>query len=189
MRLACVMVALWSATAAASPKRWYFRVAEVIEDAGVESGMTKEARAMVAAELRKVPEVLVDNDLPGDQAALEDALKKQKLRGFDLQLKILAVEKSEEPPADGKQYPRVGRRIKLSLLGSTIPEKVMAVGGDGDAKAWTEISKTLSAEARDRESRSLLSDVTRDAVRQAVELTIAKLRIVPSDGKKKTKKR
>lgn len=174
--------------------RYFVVVRGVLDEA--KSGLADDAQKLFLDELKRRPEVQVE--LPGipdahtaDPAALDAALKKAHLRGLELSLKILGATKGLEPPPPGKQYNVLKRGIKLSVFGNTIPQNVMAVGGDGEASAGAEVNRTASDETLEREGRKLVADVARDAIRQAVDLTFAKLERAAAEaaaaGKKKPK--
>jgi hypothetical protein len=78
------------------------------------------------------------------------------------------------------------RGIKLAVFGDTLPDKVLALGGDGDAQVGVEIDANASV---DKEGKPALLDATREAMRQAVEMTVAKLRMGDKVPKLKKPKR
>jgi hypothetical protein len=156
--------------------RYFVRVRNVIEAPGVSSGFIEEAKQLFIEELKKHPAITLDwpADLPNgdDQEALVTALRKRKLRAFEVSLKIQDAQKSIDPPPPGKQYRILTRGIKLSVFGDTLPDKVLAIGGDGESRVQTEIGKQADIE---KEGKSLMADCTKEAVRQAVEMTLNKL--------------
>jgi hypothetical protein len=172
----------------------YFVVIRGIIDEG-KTGLADEMQRLFAEELKRRPEVKAE--LPGiadahtaEPAALDAALKKEKLRGLELSLKILSATKALDPPPSGKQYNVLKRGIKLSVFGNTIPQNVMAVGGDGEASAGAEVNRTASDEVLEREGKKLVTDVAKDAIKQAVDLTFAKLeRAAAEAAKAGTKKK
>ena len=158
-----------------SAPRYFFHVGTVSDAEGIKSGVLDEARALLLDELRKHPEVTVDLGVP--EADIPAQLTARKLAGYELSLKILEVERSSEPPPTGKQYAVLKRRVRLSLFGTTIPGKVMAVGGEGDAQVAMEVSINATPAALDKSAHELLVEICKDALRQAVDLTIAKMEL------------
>ena len=61
----------------------------------------------------------------------------------------------------------------------------VCIGGNGDAQVGTEIAANAN---EDREGKSALLDATKDAVRQAVDMTVTKLKLSDKPEKKKKKK-
>ena len=154
--------------------RYFVRVRNVIEAPGVSSGFVEEAKQLFIEELKKHPAITLDwpADLPEEPVALVQELRKRKLRAFEVSLKIQDAQKSIDPPPPGKQYRILTRGIKLSVFGDTLPDKVLAIGGDGESRVSTEIGKQADVE---KEGKSLMTDCTKEAVRQAVEMTLNKL--------------
>jgi hypothetical protein len=174
--------------AAATPLRYYVVVRGVDEAPGVHSGITTEAQKIFLEELRKHAELTLEPPpgLPSDPEQLKDALKAKKLTAYELTLRILSITQQVNPPAPGKQYRTLVRGIKLSIIGDTLPEKVMAVGGNGDAQVGTEIAANAN---EDKEGKSALLDATKDAVRQAVDMTVTKLKLSDKPPTPKLKKK
>jgi hypothetical protein len=168
--------------------RYIVRVRNVIEAPGVKSDFTDQAKELFIAELKKHDAFTFDwpKDLPEDPDALVNALRKRKLRAFEVTLKIMDVKRAIDPPPPGKQYRVLTRGIKLSVFGDTLPDKVMAIGGDGDAQVAAEVGKR---DDLDKEGQSLLGDATKEAVRQAVEMTLAKLDLADKPQHLKGKKK
>jgi hypothetical protein len=168
--------------------RYFVRVRNVIEAPGVSSGFVDEAKQLFIEELKKHPAITLDwpADLPEEQVALVKELRKRKLRAFEVSLKIQDAQKSIDPPPPGKQYRILTRGIKLSVFGDTLPDKVLAIGGDGESRVQTEIGKQADV---DKEGKSLMTDCTKEAVRQAVEMTLNKLDLSDKPAKVGKKKK
>ncbi len=110
-----------------------------------------------------------------DPEALETALKQRKLRAFEVTLRILEVSRTLDPPPPGKQYSVLGRGIRLSVFGDTLPEKVMAIGGDGESRIASEVSRHADTAQTAKEGKSLLLEAAKMAITQAVDMTVNKL--------------
>src|SRR6476619_6355473 len=101
--LYCALVSAASAHEKAPEKsgRYFVRVRNVIEAPGVSSGFVDEAKQLFIEELKKHPAITLDwpADLPtDDQDALVAALRKRKLRAFEVSLKIQDAQKALDPP-------------------------------------------------------------------------------------------
>jgi hypothetical protein len=183
-------------TKRAAGPRYFVVVRGVLDEA--KSGLADDAQRLFLEELKRRPEVRLElagvaNPREADPATLEAVLKKERLRGLELSLKILGATRGLEPPPPGKQYNVLKRGIQLSVFGNTIPHNVMAVGGDGEASAGAEVNRTAGDEVLEREGKKLVIDVARDAIKQAVDLTFAKLERAAAEasraGAKKAKPR
>ena len=173
--------------ATANPLKYYVVVRGVDEAPGVHSGITSEAQKIFLDELRKHSELTLEPPpgLPSDPDQLKDALKAKKMSAYELTLRILSITQQTNPPPAGKQFRVLVRGIKLSVIGDTIPDKVMAIGGNGDAQVGTEIAPNAN---EDKEGKGALLDATKDAVRQAVDLTVEKLKLSGKSAPAKKRK-
>ncbi len=163
----------------------FYVVVRGVEDAqGVHSGIKDEALRVFKDELGRHAELTLTPPpgLPAgdDPEALKDALKKKGIKALELTLRILSVTEEVKPPAPGKQYRQLVRGIKLSVFGDSLPEKVLAIGGDGESMVAAEIGANADLA---REGKPLLVDASKEAVKQAVDMTVAKLKM----GDKKQK--
>jgi hypothetical protein len=173
----------------AGAAKYYVVVRGVDEAQGVSSGIKDEALALFTSELKKHPELTLDPPpgLPTETEALRAALAQKKLKAIELTLRILGVTAAVNPPPPGKKFRVLLRGVRLSVFGDTLPDKVLAIGGDGDAQVGVEINANADVE---KEGKPALLDATKEAVRQAVEMTVAKLRMGDKIPKlKKPKKR
>jgi hypothetical protein len=180
MRSPIVGLILFTACAgAASPARaakYYVVVRGVDEAEGVKSGIKDEALKLFTDELRRHPELTLDPPpgLPTEPEALKATLKAKKMKALEVTLRILGVTQAVNPPPAGKQFRVLVRGIKLSVFGDTLPDKVLAIGGDGDAQVGVEIGAHANVE---QEGKPALLDATKEAVKQAVDMTVTKLKM------------
>jgi hypothetical protein len=177
--------------AGSSPARaakYYVVVRGVDEAAGVSSGIKDEALGLFNAELKKHPELTLEPPpgLPSEPEALKAALAQKKLKAIELTLRILNVSGAVNPPAPGKKFRTLQRGIKVAVFGDTLPDKVLALGGDGDATVGVEINANADV---DKEGKPALLDAAKEAMRQAVDMTVAKLRMGDKIPKLKKPKR
>ena len=186
--LLLALLALPQVAAADDSSKYYEEVRGVTEADGVSSGITDELKKLFEAELARHKEFTLERPagLPTEPEAMVAELKKRKLKAFQLVLKVLAVTRKVEPPPPGKQYQVLTRGIKLSVLGDTIPEKIMAIGGDGEAQIGAEVGKQQDLEV---EGKKLLAEAAKDALKQAVDMTVTKLALAGKTVKLKKKKK
>jgi hypothetical protein len=173
------LILLSSVIGAAAPARaakYYVVVRGVDEAEGVNSGIRDEALKLFSAELGRHPELTLEAPpgLPTEPEALKAALKAKKLKALEVTLRILSVTQELNPPPPGKRFRVLVRGIKLAVFGDTLPDKVLAIGGDGDAQVGVEIGAETNA---DKEGKPALLDATKEAVKQAVDMTVAKLKM------------
>ena len=192
MRNALTIAALLALTPTAhADGKYYLLVTGVEETPGHESGITDELKTLFVDELKKHPEFILEQPAGMPPLAkpqeLYDWLKAHKLKAFEVTLKVLQVTKDLKEPQSGKQYRRLVRGLKLSVFGDTLPEKKMAIGGDGEGEIAAEVGKNADL---DREGKSLLVECAKVAVTQAVDMTVTKLKLNDQPAKlKKPKKK
>ena len=189
MRVLLTAFVLLSGSAFAHEGGKYYVVVRGVDEAqGVSSGMVAELKALFLAELKKHPEFTLDTPagLPADPEAMDEELKKRKIKALEVTLKVLSVTREVKPPKDGKQYRVLVRGIKLAVFGDALPTKVMAIGGDGESEAGAEIGKTADL---DKEGKALLLDVSREAIKQAVDMTVNKLNLAGKPEKSEKRKK
>ncbi len=183
-------LALTIASPAFAATKLYVVVRGVEDANGVKSNIKDEALAAFKAELARRPELttVAPPGLPSgdDPEALHDALVKRNIKALELTLRIMAVTQEVKPPADGKQFRQLVRGIKLSVFGDTIPDKVLSLGGDGESQVASEVGANANL---DKEGKPLLVDACKEAVKQAVDMTVAKLQIGDKKQKLPAKKK
>lgn len=192
MRRLILALALLSASPAVAATKFYVVVRGVEDASGIKSGIKDEALSAFKAELAKRPELttVAPAGLPSadDPEALHDALIKRGIKALELTLRIMSVTQEVKPPAEGKQYRQLVRGIKLSVFGDSIPDKVLSLGGDGESMVASEVGANANL---DKEGKPLLLDACKEAVKQAVDMTVAKLQMGDKKqklaGKKKAK--
>ncbi len=150
------------------------------EGAGLSSdAIAKMARENLLDALRKRSEVILELDgvaADAPAARYAEELKRRKLKGYEVTLRILKLERSVKPPPAGGKFRLLERDVKLSLVGTLFPgEPQLALGGDGESTVQIEVGKQIS----ENQERDVLSDVLKDAVDQAVTQALRKLQIGP----------
>jgi len=185
---ALALVVLCGPARAEKAGKYYVVVRGVEEAEKAKSGIADELKRLFVEEIKRHPEFTLEPPpgLPADPEAMSNELKKRKLRAFELTLKVLDVVREVKPPPAGKQYRVLVRGIKLSVFGDTLPEKVMAIGGDGESQVGAEIAAHTDEE---KEGRALLIDASKEAIQQAVDMTVNKLNIAGKPEKTAPKKK
>jgi hypothetical protein len=191
MRRLILALALVAASPAFAATKFYVVVRGVEDASGQASAIKDEALKLFKDELASRPQLttIPPAGLPPatDPEALHDALIKRGIRALELTLRIMAVTQEVKPPAAGKQYRQLVRGIKLSVFGDSIPDKVLSLGGDGESQVASDVSAGANL---DKEGKPLLVDATKEAVKQAVDMTVAKLQVGDKTQKlKKPKKK
>jgi hypothetical protein len=185
--LVLMLVAGVPRAAGAAPKaheRWLVIVHPVSEAGGAHSGILEELRGALLAEVDKYPELTVQRppDLPSEDEALRAALRARRMKALDLVLTIVKVTRDLGPPEPGKPFRTLHRGIRLSITGTTLPEWLVALTGDGDAEVGADVGPRDDLE---REGKAVLVDAGKAAVSQALERVVTKLRRGPPAGPKK----
>lgn len=187
---ACAGLAMQATPASAkkpAPPRYYVQVLEALTETGVPDTVKPEARNQLIAALKARPEVVLAADTdPKDEAALAAQLKKRKLKGFALSVRVLELTEEVRPPPEGKRSQILLLISRVSIFGSTIPKAGLAIGGDGMAKVGLEVGNKVRPGDRTEATRSALSQ----SLVQAVDSAISKLdtpAVVPKPEKRKKK--
>ena len=169
---ACSWAALPADAATKKKPRYYFKVL------GVESTVASEeikaaAKEILEKDLASRPEFT--SDVPGadagDPKALGEELRRRKLNGFLVTLKIEELTRTPQPAREGRKLPQLSMRLKLSLFGTSIPESKLAFGGEGEAEVVAEVVERRMEE----EAATLAKDALGQAVKQAVDQAVSKL--------------
>ncbi len=174
---------------AATPAKYYFQLHDVESRVPLEPPMRQFALEAIKAELAARPEWA--SDLGGATGPEEVAseLKKRRLSGFDVVVKIAELKKEVKEPNPGSRLKRLSVSVRLSVLGTTLPGEKIAFGGDGEAGAEAEVTERRL----DAETESMLKDAIKDALKQAVDQAVLKLGMPKSaplnESKRRPKKR
>jgi hypothetical protein len=139
------------------------------------------AKEMLIAALRKRPEVTLElatplTDIPGVTAEV----KRKGLKAYEVGLRVLRLERTVRPPTGGKKFRLLEQDAKLSLVGTTFPEKLLALGGDGESTVQIEVGNQINQ----RQEREVLEEALKDAIEQAVKQGMAKLSAPPGKAPK-----
>jgi hypothetical protein len=177
MRLPLLML-LWLLPFAASAElpapRYYITIRDVQGPPGTgkDDAAVGLARKLFQEELGRQKAITLDGaGLPAGGAPLGLELKRRHLKGYQLTLRLLSVTRSLNPPPQGKQYRVLERGVRLNVIGTTLPDDQLAVGGDGESTVQADVGAQVS----ERKAEELLGDALRDAIAQAVQQAIRKL--------------
>lgn len=129
--------------------------------------------------LKKRPEVVLELDgVPADSppARFGEELKRRGIKGYEVTLRILKLERNVKPPPAGRKFRLLEQSVKLALVGTLFPgEPMLALGGDGESTVQIEVGNQIS----ESQERDVLVDSIQDAVTQAVAQALRKLQLGP----------
>jgi hypothetical protein len=185
MRLLIAALILAAAPVAAAPK--YFLLLEKVE--GKEGVQTDVVKKLLVDELARHPAdfLAAQPDFPTDPKELGAKLAALKVKGYFVTVRILEASRQVEEPAPGKRG-QLSRSVRLTLIGSTIPEQLVSFGGVGESTASAVVGKIINP----KEEASLLDDALKDSISQAITNALDKLNHPPppptNAHKKKPKK-
>ena len=144
-------------------------------------------RTVLIDTLRKQPDVTLELESPiANTEAVKAECKRKGLRAFELAVRVLRFDRGLKPPAAGKRFRILEQNVKLSVVGTTYPEGLLAVGGDGESTIQIEIGERVTP----GQEREVLEEAVKDAVEQAVKQGMLKLsqpRGKPTNEKRKRK--
>jgi hypothetical protein len=168
--------------------KYYFKITEVnVGDHG-DSSVAAMARELLEKELASRPEFTQDlGGVTGDEAELEE-LQKRALLGFRVSLRLDQLDKDLVAPRPGGRLKQLAVQVKLSVFGTTFPGEKLAFGGDGEALLEAEVVESRL----EKEEVPLVRDAMTQALKQAVDQTVAKLSLphaAPLNESKRKKKR
>jgi hypothetical protein len=183
--LTCLLVFGLAPAAIAQPAPKYLLVVQPVSNAASTKDVPGElVDRLFRAEIGKHPELALDKgDLPKEPKAVAEKLAELKLKGYFVTVKVLESKRTLTPGQPGKR-PQLERQVRLSVVGVTIPEQLVAFGGDGECIQAAEVGKKIS----EQEENELLSDALKDAITQAVTSAVQKLVANDKPVKPKRKK-
>ncbi len=177
--LAFGALSLPAGRASGQTPKFYFSLHGVTAATKISPAIKQKALKLFNSELKKHPEVITDLGTPPPQGPeLQKVLKKRKLKGFGLMLRITKIQHQIHPPAPGKVYRLLMVEVAVAIDAEKLPSSELALAGEGSAQVGTEISKF-----KQKERDQLMLEALAEATKQAVKKTIAKL------SKKKTTKK
>jgi hypothetical protein len=173
------------AEAASKKPKYYFNVAGVESGVPVDDGTKAAARELLQEELASRPEFTSDLTAAAGSDAVAAELKRRKLQGFNVTVKLESVTREPKPPRPGGVLKQLAVGVRLSVFGTTIPEAKLAFGGDGEATVEAEVVERKL----EQETASLTRDVMAQSIKQAVDQAVAKLSLPKSKPFNETKRK
>jgi hypothetical protein len=174
--------------ARATAPRYYFELHQVEATIPVNPDIKEFAAAALKAELASRPEWQADLGVGADRGAIAAELKRRKLSGFDLVVKIVKLKKEVKDPAPGARNHQLAVSIRLEVLGTAIPGDKIAFSGEGEAGAEAAVPERRLED----EATSMFKEAIKSAVQQAIDQAVLKLtipRAAPmNEAKRKHKK-
>ncbi len=129
-------------------------------------------KSVLSETLRKQPDVTLELESPlSNPDAVKAECKRKGLRAFEFAVRVLKMNRTIKPPAAGKRFRNLEQVVKLSVVGTTVPEGLLAVGGDGESTIQIEIGERVTP----GQEREVLEESVKDAVEQAVKQGMLKL--------------
>jgi len=170
--------------AAERTAKYYFKIHDVTADADLVS----VGKDLLEQELGSRPEFTSDLSGASTDAAVVAELKKRKLQGFRVSVRVDKLSKEVKPPKPGGRLNQLAVAMKLSVFGTTLPGDKIAFGGEGEASLESEVSDKRMAE----EEAAMVKDVMGAALKQAIETAVNKLsqpKSTPVNESKKKKRK
>jgi hypothetical protein len=188
--LSAMVCCLSGAPALAAGAKYYFELHKVEATVPVNPDIKEIAGEALKAELAARPEWLSDLGVGvgADRQAVAAELKRRKLSGFDLIVKIVQIKKEVKDPSPGSRNNQLVVSIRLAVLGTVIPGDKIAFSGEGEAGAEASVpERRIEAEATE-----MFKEATKSAVQQAIDQAVLKLRTPKAtpmnESKRKRKK-
>lgn len=184
--LALLLVALMptlapaSASARKKPTERYHVVVTGTELApSVPAIVGEKATATLQAELATRPEFVAELKGAPDADAEPDKFRKwlvrNRIRAFNVVVKLTGFEKDVGPPQDGKSGKILKVHLALKLLGTGLPDDTMALAGEGASTVQVEVGNKV----RPRDELYAIDETLRGAMKSAVDDAVHKLKTTP----------
>jgi hypothetical protein len=169
------------ANAAPKSAKYYFRVVDVKSE---DQSIVAMAKELLEKELGGRPEFTPDVAAADDEALVGE-LKRRKLQGFSVTLRLDRVKKEVKPPKPGGRLKQLAVDVKLSVFGTTLPGEKLAFSGEGEAVVEGEVIERRMEE----EAATLVKDVMAQALKQAVDQAVMKLSLPKSKPVNESKRK
>jgi hypothetical protein len=121
-------------------------------------------------------------DPAADAAGYKSYLAKNHLRSFGVTIHVSDYQRTLEPnPKANRSGQVLTIRVGVSLLGTAIPDELLAISGEGSSTVAAEVGKNL----RPREEEQTIDDALRDALTHAVDEAVTKLKSAKEPKKRR----
>jgi hypothetical protein len=168
--------------------RYYFKIFEVNVGKSGDPTIADLARELLNKDLEARPEFTSDLGGATTDEAESEELQKRGLLGFRVSLRLDKLSKDLVAPRPGGRLKQLAVEVKLSVFGTTFPGEKLAFGGEGEALLEAEVVESRL----EKEELPLVRDAMAQALKQAVDQSVAKLslpRAAPLNESKRKRKR
>jgi len=174
LMVAFAAAAAGPAAAAKAPRgeRYYVNVTRVNPGKGVPpeiAGRAKELLLKIIASRREFVPTLAGAPDPKNAVAFRKYLRAKRLRAFNVEVKLDGWERVLQPNTQvGKSGQVLKVHAELSIIGTAIPDDVMALSGEGSATVAAEVGKVVSAKDDEYAATAALEQALGHALDEAV---------------------
>jgi hypothetical protein len=158
-------------TALGAGAKYYFELHKVEATVPVNPDIKEFAGEALKADLAARPEWQSDLGGASDRTAVAAELKRRKLSGFDLIVKIVRLKKEVKDPSPGSRNHQLAVSIRLEVLGTVIPGEKIAFSGEGEAGAEAAVPERRLED----EATSMFKEAIKSAIQQAIDQALLKL--------------
>jgi len=169
--LLMTLVLLSAPAASAAGSKYYFELHKIESTVPVDPDLRAFTGETLKADLAARPAWQSDLGVGSDRAAIVAELKKRKLNGFDLTVKIVRLKKEVKDPAPGSRNPQLSVSVRLEVLGTVIPGDKIAFSGEAEAGADAAVPERRLED----EATAMFKDAIKAAVGQAIDQAVLKL--------------
>jgi hypothetical protein len=164
---------LTSAASAAPGERYHVEIKGVDAVPNAPANISVKAKQLLADLLKSRPEFVPElegaPDPAADPVAYRAWLTKNKMRSLSVTINVSTFERTLEPNTKkGKTGQILSYHIEVSLVGTQIPDDLLAVGGSGGSTVMAEIGKTIRPKDEEYTSDQALTEALTHAVDEAV---------------------
>jgi hypothetical protein len=175
MRSLVLVLLLTAAPALATTSKVHVVLAGVDIPADVPADVADRAKAILSDTLAKRPEfVLTLDGAPDpdkDPNAYRDYLKKNNLRSYSVTAKVASYVRSVDPDPKAPSGQLLKVHVELSLVGASIPDKLLSLGGAGSSTIIQQVGKTI----RGTDEKFVQEEALQEAIGLAIDDSLAKL--------------
>jgi len=170
---------------AAKPK-YYFKISNITAD---DKTLISMATDLLTKEISTRSEFTQDLGGAESEAAAATEMKKRGLKGFQVNLRIMAFKEEIKPPAPGRRDRQMAIQVKLGVYGNTYPGGKLNFTGDGEASVTGEFAERRMDSDVDELRKAAMAAALKQAVSTAVsKMTTTTLSDSPRRKKHKVKK-
>jgi hypothetical protein len=168
--------------------KYYFELHKIEATVPVDPEIRTFTGEALKADLATRPAWESDLGVGTQREAIVAELKKRKLNGFDLVVKIVRLKKDIKEPAAGSRNPQLSVSVRIEVLGTVIPGDKIAFSGEAEAGAEAAVPERRLED----ETTSMFKDAIKAAVGQAIDQAVLKLttpKAAPMNESKRTRKK